>query len=70
MVLIGSLGIFLSAYSFWITGKLETPWLRTFLTAFCGFMFAGALLWVGYGFQRGEIIYNRSVELPVWIIGR
>jgi hypothetical protein len=70
MVLVGSLGLFLSAYSFWITGKLETPWLRSFLTVSCGFMCVAALLWLGYGFQYGEIFYNRNVELPVWIIGK
>jgi hypothetical protein len=70
MVLIGSLGIFMSAYSLWMTGKLETPWLRAFLTFCCGFIFAGAFLWVGYGFQRGEILYNHSIELPVWMIGK
>jgi hypothetical protein len=70
MVLIGSLGILLSFYSFWMAGKLKTGWLTTFTTVCCGFLFATALLWVGYGVQRNEIIYNRSVELPVWTIGK
>jgi hypothetical protein len=64
------MGLFLSFYSFWMVGRLETRWLKNLMTVCCGFLFAAALLWVGYGFQRGEIIYNRSVELPVWLIGR
>jgi hypothetical protein len=67
MVLIGALGIFLSAYSLWVMGKLGTAWLRTFLTFCCGFRFAAALLWVGWGFDRNEILDNRSAPLWAWL---
>jgi hypothetical protein len=70
MVLIGSLGVCLSFYSLWMTGQLETKWLKTVMTVVCGFICAAALLWIGYGVERGEFLQNRSVVLPVWIIGK
>jgi hypothetical protein len=70
MVVIGLLSLIMSAYSFWITGKLETRWLRAFMTVCCGFIFASALLWVGSGFERGEIIFNHSIKLPVWLLDK
>jgi hypothetical protein len=68
MVLIGAMGVVLSFYSFWLVGTFETKWLKTFWSVVCGFMCAAALLWTFCGLERGEIVYNHSVDLMGWLV--